>query len=944
MKKTFTFLLLSISLIAQAQTFSDGPVQLQVRVREFNTTFQATDEGALGIGFSPDELSYKLWVRDQADLDGQGWVGGNCLTDDFSPPGLSTDFNSTLFNFSYPGAAVPQFFDLRLDAWEDDNNSDALLGFCSNGTRCDYNPPQCCGLPVFGICVGLNEGDDFRCDAQPFKTDMEYRLGPPCQWYNHGFVVGSGCSNNFYQPRVESYWRYTRGTACNDAIALGSVAPGFATISHFNSNECYSNTFPNSPGNDVFYEFTVSQGMGLRISLCAAASFNTTLYLLDDNCNVIEFNDDFCAQTSEINVPLCTPGTYRVVVDAATALDAGTFTLSISENPAVIVNAIAGSDLFTCQGIGTQLGGSPAASGGNPGYTYSWSPAASLSDPSLPNPIANPASSTTYILTVTDAANCSKTDTMVVNVLPGPAVNLGNDTTLCANASLTLNAGPGSFYFWSNGATTPSINVSQPAPYFVTVIDNFGCQGKDTIQVAQFPIQTPAIPASLSICNGSSFILDAGPGFVSYTWNGQPGTALFPVNSAGTVNLTAVDANNCTYQNSTIVNVNPLPSPNLGPSQTVCPGEALILNPGPGYLSYAWSNGETNQQIQVSQPGTYSVIVTDTNGCEQSAQVAINNYPISAVNLGNDIAICDGGSATISADAGFNSYFWSTGSTGNSISVSSSALYWVFATDNFGCVYSDTVSVSVSPELIINVVNTTPVSCFGAADGAAQLNVSGGTAPLSFAWNNGAQSQNLSGVSGGIYGLTVTDANNCSQSIEVIIAEPAELALVFDVTNNTCEQTNGGIVQAVVVGGNPPYTYLWDNGQTTELLTAIPPGSYFVSVTDSSGCTVSDSALVVTLNISINEDEIKVPNIFTPNGDEVNDGLSIEFPVTDYEAYEFKVMNRWGNTVFTADKPTAIWDGGKQPDGVYFYSLRVRLACGNNSDWIEKNGTITLTR
>jgi hypothetical protein len=146
MKKTFTFLLLSISLIAQAQTFSDGPVQLQVRVREFNTTFQATDEGALGIGFSPDELSYKLWVRDQADLDGQGWVGGNCLTDDFSPPGLSTDFNSTLFNFSYPGAAVPQFFDLRLDAWEDDNNSDALLGFC-----CKWNALRLQCAPVLRI-------------------------------------------------------------------------------------------------------------------------------------------------------------------------------------------------------------------------------------------------------------------------------------------------------------------------------------------------------------------------------------------------------------------------------------------------------------------------------------------------------------------------------------------------------------------------------------------------------------------------------------------------------------------------------------------------------------------------------------------------------------------------------------------------------------------------
>ncbi len=943
MRKFIACLILCIPGALQAQ-FNDGPIQLQVRVREFNTTFQATDEGVLGVGFSPDELTYKLWVRDQPDLDGQGWVGGNCLTDDFSPPGLSTDFNSTLYNFTYPTATVPQFFDLRLDAWEDDNNSDALLGFCSNGTRCDFNAPQCCGLPVFGVCVGLNEGDDLRCDAQPFKTNMEYRLGPPCQWYNHGFVIGSGCTNNFYQPRIESFWRYTKGTSCNDAIALGSVAPGFSTLSHFNSNECYSNNLPNSPGNDVFYEFTVTQGVGLRISLCAAATFNTTLYLLDANCNVLEFNDDFCAQTSEINVPLCTPGTYRVVVDGATAMAMGTFTLSISENPAVIVNAIAGSDLFTCQGIGTQLGGNPAATGGNPGYTYSWSPATFLSNANIANPIANPPSTTTYILTVTDAANCSKSDTMVVNVLPGPAVNLGNDTTLCLNASLTLNAGPGNFYFWSNGATTPDISVSQAGQYFVTVIDNFGCQGKDTINVSQFPNLTPGLPPTLAICNGSTVNLDAGSGYTSYVWNGQAGGQLFPVNSAGTVNLSATDANNCSYQTSTQVSVNPLPTPDLGTPPTVCPGENVTLNPGAGYLTYAWSNGSADQIITVNQPGNYSVTVTDVNGCQQTAQITVNNYPSSTLNLGNDIAICNGGSATLTAPGGFSSYFWSTGSSAISITVSSSALYWVFGTDNFGCVYSDTVSVSVSPQLNLSQSATGAVSCFGASDGFAQVEATGGTSPLSFLWSNGAQTQNLSDVPGDVYTLTVTDANNCSQTLQVIITEPAELAILLDVTNNTCDQTNAGIIEAKVVGGIPPYTYLWSTGQTIQTISGLAPGVYFATATDASGCSVSDSTQVITLNISINDDEIKIPNIFTPNGDNINDLMTIQFPVTEYDLYEFTIMNRWGNKVFSTNNPAEAWDGGKNPEGVYFFLMRVKLACGDNTDIIEKSGSVTLTR
>jgi gliding motility-associated-like protein len=944
MKKWISGIFLGISAGVMAQSFNDGPIQLQVKVRDFNTTFQATDEGVFGVGFAPDELSYKVWVRDVINLDGQGWVGGNCLTDDFSPPALSTDFNSILFNYTYPTAAVPQFFDLRLDAWEDDNNSDQLLGFCSNGNRCDYNAPQCCGLPVFGVCVGLNEGDDFRCDAQPFKTNMAYRLGPPCQWYNHGYVIGSGCGNNYYQPRIESYWRYTKGTSCNDAISLGSVAAGFSPISHFNSNECYANNLANSPGNDVFYEFTVTQGVGLRISLCAAANFNTALYLLDANCNVLEFNDDFCAQTSEINVPLCTPGTYRVVVDGAAAMDMGTFTLSLSENPAVIVNANAGSDLFTCLGIGIPLGGSPAAVGGNPGYTYSWSPATSLSNPSVANPVANPTVTTTYVLTVTDAANCAKTDTMVVNVLPGPSVNLGNDTTLCNNASFTLNAGPGNFYFWSNGATTPTIGVSQAGNYFVTVIDNFGCQGKDTISVSEYPDLTPALPPTLAICTGNSDTLDAGAGFVSYLWNSVSGGQFYPVNAAGTINLNVTDANNCSYQTNTLVSINPLPVPDLGSDTTVCPGDPVTLNPGAGYPAYSWNTGSIDQIISVTQPGTYSVTITDGNGCQQSDDVILSNFPVPPLNLGNDLAICNGGSAQITAPGGFASYFWSTGNTSPTITVSSTALYWVFGTDNFGCVYSDTVSVSVSPLLTLTEQNSGGVSCFGASDGFAQIGILGGSPPLSFSWNNGAVTQNLSDVSGGIYELTVTDANNCSQSLQVLIEEPAELALLLDVTDNTCDQTNAGAIEAKVVGGTPPYTYSWSTGENTPIIGNLAPGVYYATATDSSGCSVSDSAQVVTLNITLNQDEIIVPNIFTPNGDNINDIMTVEFPLTEYDSYEFSVLNRWGAVVFSTDNPAEYWDGGNNREGVYFYFMRVKPACGDPDNYIEKSGSVTLTR
>ena len=945
MRKIFT-VILSLSCLSPifSQTFTDGPIQLQVKVRDINTTFNATDEGVFGVGFSPDELTYKLWVRDNADLDAQGWVGGSCLQDNFSPPTQSQDFNTVLYNYTYSTPTVPQFFDLKLDAWEDDLPSDGLGGFCQNGSRCDFNGPQCCGVVVFGTCIGLNEGDDYRCNADPFKVNMNYRLGPPCQWYNHGYVIGSGCSDNYYQPRIESFWRYTKGTGCNDAIALGNVSGGFSPISHFNSNECYSNNFANSPGNDVFYEFNVTSPVGLKISLCANASFNTTLYLLDQNCNVIGFNDDFCAVTSEINIPICTPGLYKVVVDGATAAEMGTFTLTLSENGAVIVNADAGSNVNTCSGIGTNIGGNPAAFGGQPGYTYSWTPSQYLVDATIANPIANPPSSMYFYLTVTDAANCTRTDSVYVNVLPGPHVNLGNDTTICVNGNLVLNAGPGSFYFWSNGATISTIPVNQAGQYFVTVLDNFGCQGKDTINVSTFPNLTPNIAPNTFLCNTPQAFLDAGAGYTSYTWNGSSGGQTYPVTSPGTYTLTAVDTNNCSYSLTTNVTLNPLPTPNLGPDKTVCPNAPVTLNPGAGYAHYLWNTAAIDQIITVTQPGTYTVTVTDGNNCQASDQIIISNYPLSNVNLGPDVAICNNGSVTLTAQSGFASYFWSTGSTQNPIQVTTSALYWVFATDNFGCVYSDTVSVSVSPQINITQTGGNNVSCFGENDGSANVSVTGGTIPLQYSWSNGAQTQNLQQVSGGVYTLTVTDANNCTQTLQVIVTEPAEIAALLDVTNNTCEQTSAGAIEAKIVGGVPPYSILWSTGQSTPIITGLTPGQYYALVTDASGCQTTDTAQVITLNVNVGSDQIVVPNIFTPNGDNVNDIMSIIFNITGYESFDFVVMNRWGNKVFETKDPSVFWDGGKHPDGTYFYVLKAVLNCGTNSDTIERTGTITVAR
>jgi hypothetical protein len=232
-----------------AQTLTDGPIQLQVRLADWKINYNETDAAVLGVGFAPDEPVIHLWARDNANLDGQGWLGGTCHTYSTSLPTTIMGINEMLINYTYPTANVPQYYDLRIDAYEDDagNNDDQLLGLsCTGGSFCAYNGTSCCGIVVFGVCVGLNEGDDKRCNMDPWLTQRPYRNGPPCTWYNQGFAGATTC-NGDYEVRMETFWRYTNGTSCVNALDLGTINTG-GTLTHFNSNECYSNSHARACG------------------------------------------------------------------------------------------------------------------------------------------------------------------------------------------------------------------------------------------------------------------------------------------------------------------------------------------------------------------------------------------------------------------------------------------------------------------------------------------------------------------------------------------------------------------------------------------------------------------------------------------------------------------------------------------------------------------------
>ena len=136
------------SLLIFSQSFYDGPISVDVKLREVQGNFAATDESLLGVGFAPDELVVKIWAMDNLSI--YPWTGGACLQDNnFTPTNTGTnsiDFNNIFASFIYNSMTVPQYLDFRIDTWEDDLPSDGLAGFCSNGSVCDWNGVECCGV------------------------------------------------------------------------------------------------------------------------------------------------------------------------------------------------------------------------------------------------------------------------------------------------------------------------------------------------------------------------------------------------------------------------------------------------------------------------------------------------------------------------------------------------------------------------------------------------------------------------------------------------------------------------------------------------------------------------------------------------------------------------------------------------------------------------------
>ena len=250
-----------------------------------------------------------------------------------------------------------------------------------------------------------------------------------------------------------------------------------------------------------------------------------------------------------------------------------------------------------------------------------------------------------------------------------------------------------------------------------------------------------------------------------------------------------------------------------------------------------------NPQFTGLFAGTYSVLVTDTNGGTKTVTGLVVSQP-------NDIVItptiteitCYGAnnasiSLTVSGGTGPYQANWSNLATGFFQDNLAAGSYTITITDANGCSKPITINIDEAPIFTINpiVVN---ISCFGANDGSINLNLIGGQAPVTLTWSDGSTSGTVRNNLGpGTYTVSISDGTPCFINRTFIIVEPQPLVLSATVQNALdCLNPNSGEINLVVSGGTPPFTYVWSNGATTEDLTGITNGNYAVVVTDSRGC------------------------------------------------------------------------------------------------------------
>ncbi len=539
----------------------------------------------------------------------------------------------------------------------------------------------------------------------------------------------------------------------------------------------------------------------------------------------------------------------------------GSATLTEAFNPVPVnVTASAVTPTF-CAGGNTTLN----AGGG--AVSYMWNPGGPGSSISV-----TPASTTTYTVTGTNAGGCTGTNTVTVTVNPKPGVGASaTSPSICNGSPTTLNATGAVSYSWTPGAMSGgsvSVSPASSVTYTVTGTDGNGCTNTATVPVTvgNAPTVTPASAnPACSVANGSATVnVTAGIANYTYSWStGANTTTASTTNTlsglgAGSYTVTVTDASGCSKAQSYTLTTTPAVSTTASSGNATCGLNNGTLNATPsggnGVFTYSWTSGASTQSVGSVAPGTYTVTVTDGNGCKATATTTINGQagPTASIVSATQVN-CNGsntGSATAGAVGGTGAYTYSWSPSGGAAATAGSLIagtYTCTISDANNCT-SSTTTVIGQPTALSVTTGQTPSNC-GAANGTATASVSGGSGAYTYSWNTTPlqTTATATAIAAGTYSVTVTDAKGCQKIATITVnSNSGGTAGIASSTNLNCNGAATGAATATITGGTGPFTYSWSpSGGTAITATNLAAGTYTCTITDANNC-ASASTVVIT--------------------------------------------------------------------------------------------------
>jgi gliding motility-associated-like protein len=540
-------------------------------------------------------------------------------------------------------------------------------------------------------------------------------------------------------------------------------------------------------------------------------------------------------------------------------------------------------------------------------FSYIWSPNPLIASPTSQSTGAFLPGDTVYTLVVTDnLSGCSDTSSVNVTAMPPTTFTLtvGPDVSVCPGASTTLSASGATTYSWSpptglSSTTSATPTASPLVTTTYTVVASSPCAPDQidsvTVSAVNSVILNVDAGSNVTICPGAATTLSA-TGATNYTWS--PGTALssttianptanpmttitYTVTGTGACADPVTDSVTVTAMNSVILNVD------AGSNVTVCPGTATTLN-ATGATNYTWSPGTALSSTTIANPTanpmtTITYTVTGTGACADpvtdSVTVTAANSVILNVDAGEDVTACPGVLSVLTA-TGATNYTWSP-PTALTTTVGATTVSGATSTITYTVTGTGACADPVQDSVVVNVLTAAPLTITAGADGSVCV----------------GEAINLTATTAGGYG---------SNTYNWFLL----MGSLTDSIHNS-NQLNAIIPTASIEGTN----------------------IYEIAVVDACGNFSNDT---VVFDVT-NDCEVIIPNVFTPNGDGVNDAFKVTG--NGIVEYSISIFNRWGTKVYESSNVTDSWTGGGNSDGTYFYILRAKTKNGKDYD---KQGYIQL--